>query len=190
MREPHYFLALWPDRPLAQEIERRCRHHLEPAWGARPVTPPNYHLTLAFLGRLLPGAVTSVIAYVDTLEPGRFDLALDRMGGFARSRTLYFAPSTSPVVLTGLAETLRRGLAEAGLHHRLAGPATPDPFVPHVTLARGVRRWPGARPVPLLVWPVQRLCLARSEPGRDYEICFEWQLSGLEDPAECGIIMG
>ncbi|MHB1544031.1 MAG: RNA 2',3'-cyclic phosphodiesterase [Gammaproteobacteria bacterium] len=181
MAEEHYFLALWPECALSLEIERLTRPFWESLPGAHSVSPPNHHLTLAFLGSLPPQAVTSITAYVGTLHLAGFDLVLERMGWFRRSRILYFAPSRIPEALRVLVRTLRSGLADAGFPPDPGDSGAPPPFVPHVTLARGVRRFAETRSAPLLGWPVGRLCLARSSPGRDYEILAEWRLSGLED---------
>ncbi|EQD76140.1 2',5' RNA ligase [mine drainage metagenome] len=190
MSDEHYFLALWPDCARALEIERLTRPFWESIPNARPVSPPNYHLTLAFLGSLPPEAPGAIAALVDPLKPPGFDLMLKRLGWFRQAEILYFAPSVIPDALGALAATLQSRLADAGFRRGRDGSATPEPFVPHVTLARSVREWTGGRPAPVLGWSVNRLCLARSHPGCDYEILSEWRLSGLEDGAECGIIMG
>ncbi len=181
MAEEHYFLALWPDFPLALEIERRVRPFWEAVPGMRQVAPQNYHLTLAFLGFQPPAARVSIAGCVDPLGWGRFDLTLDRLGGFRRSRILFFAPSTIPPALTDLVRRLRSGLIDALGASLPATGGESLSFAPHVTLARCVRVSAEARPAPALVWPVERLCLARTCPGGDYEIISEWRLSGLEE---------
>lgn len=188
MSEEHYFLALWPDPACASAIERLTRSCWAPLQQARPVAPANYHLTLAFLGSLPPHALGPVTDRVGTLRCTGFTLVLDRLGWFATQRVLYFAPSVTRPGLTELHARLVTTLTDAGFPPHPPASRGPVSFRPHVTLARGVRDWTESRSAPTLTWRADRFCLARSHPGRDYEILAEWPLCGLEDGPEYGII--
>lgn len=144
------FLAIWPGAAaavalgdLALDVARVCE--------GRPVERSKIHLTLTFLGEI-DAAREAGIGDVARAMPtaGRFDLVLDRVGSFRRSRVAWAGASSEPPELM----TLQSGL-EARL--RAAGFVLEDrPYRPHFTLARKI-----ARPLPdARVAPVQIACEA------------------------------
>jgi 2'-5' RNA ligase len=164
------FFALWPD-PVTRKALAGVAHH----WSRHPLADANLHMTLVFLGacdeprqQCLREAAATVIG-----EP--FELRLDYLGGWARSRTQWLGTSRMPAALGALVETLTAALAACGVA------AETRKFVPHITLSRKVskpRIQAGLEP---LVWAVGEFVLAESLPvegGVRYAVRERWALAG------------
>jgi len=132
------FFALWPDAgardalsALAGEIAARTRGRA-PAAG-------NLHLTLAFLGDVVPArlAVLRAIGAAVAAAVPRFALVFDRVGAFGEAGIAWAGASAPPRELERLAQLLQVALTNEGF------PIERRPFHPHVTLAR-VKRAPRA----------------------------------------------
>lgn len=150
------FLALWPDATTRDALAALAQRAAGPA--ATPAA--NLHLTLVFFGTT-PAAREAAYrsALVDLSAPA-LDLTLDRLGWWARSRTLFAAPSQPPAALETLLATLLARLVPCGF--------TPEnrPFRPHVTLARRKAADAATDAVlPPLAWRTERIVLAESVPG-------------------------
>lgn len=121
--------------------------------GGRPVSPTQFHLTLAFLGSIPAdryGALTSIAARcTETFAEGGGPVVvtLDRVEFWRKPQVLCATASLAPAAAVELADLLKRSLADGGF--------TPDlkPFRAHATLARKVRD----------VTP----CLSGQQPGVD-----------------------
>jgi 2'-5' RNA ligase len=137
-----WFIALWPD-PATRAAIATLSRPLIPR-GARPTHPEDLHLTLRFLGPLDPGVLDRVAAEVQGFEAPAVDLAIDRIGHFRRSRTLWCGPRETPPGLAALAARVEGLAVAAGLSPE------PRPFRPHITLARKVGPAPGGL---LGTWP-------------------------------------
>lgn len=146
------FFGLKPDAPEA--IIKATRRAVR-AGGGRPVKPENLHLTLAFLGALAPAEVAAAAA-VPPVSVGPFELELDRLGFFARSRVLWLAPSVPPAELLELERGLWAGLEAVGFTRERGL------FRPHVTLAR--KGAAVAEPIKPVQWRAHKLCLFESLP--------------------------
>ena len=57
--EVRSFLACWPDKSIVQQLNRYADSIKEQV-GGRVVKPENLHVTLAFLGDLLPAQISAV----------------------------------------------------------------------------------------------------------------------------------
>lgn len=140
------------------------------ASGGRPTKVDNLHMTLAFLGGLEAALLAEALA-VPPIPVGAFELELDRLGYFARSRVLWLAPSQPPPALLELEQRLWQGLTQRGFER------APGLFRPHVTLARkAATAAAGIRPV---LWPVDALSLLESIPverGVRYARLASWSL--------------
>lgn len=170
MAEPRerLFFALWPEPALAQAIgatvgrvvaERRLR--------GQPVPPERAHLTVLFLGEVAPAARAQLEAAAGALRVRPFELVLDQVGCFFRSRVLWAGPSAIPPPLLELWEGLRAAAEAAGVGR----PYTP--LVPHVTCLRELRD--RIRPVPVkpVRWRVREFALVRSP---EYHVVSQWPL--------------
>jgi RNA 2',3'-cyclic 3'-phosphodiesterase len=148
----------------------------------KPVPPPNWHLTLRFLGATEAVARDEVLAHVDD-EPLvlPFVLGFAGLGAFARparATVLWLGVDRGTEELSELAAACEEAARSAGFE--------PDerPFHPHVTLSR-IRPWQDVRPIVEKVPPfplaqeVDRITMFRSVLGRGgarYEVVDEVEL--------------
>ncbi len=151
------FFALWPDEDVRARLGGIARACSEQA-GGRRVPDENLHLTLVFLGAVGAERARAARELVSTLGFAPFALSLDEVGFWPRPRVVWFGSSTPPDALARLLERLNAGVAALG--------HTPERrrFAAHVTLIRRARRRPRLRVEPV-DWPVEDLCLVRSELG-------------------------
>ena len=151
------FFALWPpDRvagvlgDLAVAVAARC--------GGRAMPARKIHLTLAFLGEVPDERMEAVLDAARAVPPAAFDLRIDRLGGFRRSKVAWAGARPGPA-LAQLQSALTCQLRARGfaLEER--------PFAPHVTLARKVERALPPTAMEPLLWRVRGYRLVRTEPG-------------------------
>jgi 2'-5' RNA ligase len=99
----------------------------------------NLHLTLAFLGEVCPSKTSEIKAVLDTVTFGPFDMAVDRLGTFARGR-LWWAGLLESEPLMGLQSQVEAKLVPLGFE------PSERKFSPHVTIGRevvtNVKPWP------------------------------------------------
>jgi RNA 2',3'-cyclic 3'-phosphodiesterase len=125
------FLAV----PVADAAREKIRRLLPKSLPGRTVPPSNWHLTLRFLGQVLPDRLRVV---VDALRDSALGLAstarLARVGAFPdlrRARVLWLGPAPGgEQALEELAASVDAALAAAGL------PPRDRPFHAHLTLSR------------------------------------------------------
>lgn len=148
---PRLFYALWPDPVTRAALAERIPED----GGGHAVPPENLHLTLAFLGVCEAGQVEALRALGEGIVSPSFDLPLGEYGWFERAGALWLGADPLPAPLTVLQARLARGLASLGW-------TIPEPFVPHVTLRRGVRKGCGVLPPRPLCWTVRQWGLFES----------------------------
>ncbi len=167
------FFALWPDDALRQQLQRNCKSLLcHP--GGRPVPMENYHLTLAFLGRVEAGQRACVEAMAGTIQNPRFTLQLTQAGHWLKPRVLWIAPAQIPEALTTLAAALHDGAQECGLQ------LDAHPYHAHLTLKRKLTRPPRKMDFQPVQWKADRFVLVNSiihPQGVQYEMIREWGLA-------------
>ena len=124
---PRLFIAL----EIPAEVASELTLHRGGLSGARWIEPPDYHVTLRFLGdvdRRMANDVDQMLADVSAYP---FDVTLDALGSFGgdKPRAIYArVQPTKP--LTELQADIERQM------RRISLPAEGRKFVPHVTLAR------------------------------------------------------
>ena len=156
---------------LGDESRHRLAAALTSAFEEHPVpgirvSPPNWHLTLRYLGPLSPHRLDGVIhALEGAAFTAPFRLRLDGLGAFPR-------PERATVLWVGTAEGteelhLLRDQVEETLEY--AGmPREERPFEPHLTLSRirppvDVWTWLEADPLLDVRVPIEAVTLFRSE---------------------------
>ena len=172
---PRLFFALWPDQAVRNEIraitERFPRAH------GRLVPAQNVHITLAFLGQVEDQVCKALRTGAATIHTGPFDLTLEQLGWWKRSRILWLGTHSVPAELEQLVRALKSMLKSLGLGHSIDD----RDFVPHVTLMRDVRKPDLSQPVTPIYWKVDRFVLVESvtEPsGPTYRLVDQWKLPG------------
>lgn len=145
------FLALWPDEATRTRLAQVARQ-----WSRHPVSAANLHMTLHFLGSCTPETQQCYINTISGISFKPFEIKLNHLGGWPRSRIQWLGSSETPAALAVLVEALGVALAECGYQ--------PDarPFAPHVTLSRNERNPRIKAGLPAIVWPVRDFVLVES----------------------------
>lgn len=155
------FFALWPDaqvRDALFDAARACHAHSR----GRLIPAANLHATLAFLGEVDVSRLPALGALGEQMAPPVFDLALDRLGYFRRSRIVYAGASVTPPALQRLAADCAAALEDAGFR------VEDSPYTVHVTLLRDARTAPPANVLTLpQMWHVRHIVLVESVRGRE-----------------------
>jgi len=181
------FFALWPDdlqraalKHATAKTVRRC--------GGRPVSEPNLHVTLAYLGSV-PEARIEELSTIGRRTAAAFPrsalpilVSLEGFEHWAKPQLLTVvgepAAAGSPATgVAGLARTLTRETAESGF--------SPDlkPFRAHVTVARKVTRPPRSCALPEVSWSFDAFALIESRTlaeGPVYSVVESYVLGGAE----------
>lgn len=170
-REPRrrMFFGLWPDAATAAAMVRATKRAVRLS-GGRPIAKERLHITVAFLGELTAPELESARA-APPIASGAFELALDTVGFFPRSRVLWLAARAVPNALQELERRLWMALEERGFARE------PRIYRPHVTLAKRARAV--AEDVNAVTWRVEELVLIESLPegrGVHYEPLQRWPL--------------
>lgn len=166
------FYALWPDDDTRAELaEAAARIDLR---DANLVRPENLHMTVQFLG-----TVDSALAeQLCTLQPvpsrDQFTIEINDVGWWRAPRVAWLAPFVVPPQLEEMVLEIREFSEKWGI--------TPEkrPFVPHVTVARKVRRAPRSFGSITVQWRVDNvaLVLSKMEPvGAYYEVQNRWSFT-------------
>jgi len=165
------FFALWPDAgvraalaELAASVALRR---------GRRVGAERLHLTLVFLGAVDAPARARAEQAAGEVRGTRFELRLERLGHWARSRVAWSAPRETPAALIALVTDLRARLERRGF--------APErrPYRAHVTLARDAGRIRGTPHAPVR-WPVEAFHLVESvtaPAGAGYRVVRSWPLA-------------
>jgi RNA 2',3'-cyclic 3'-phosphodiesterase len=164
------FFAIWPTAPAREALGRLAWDVAQVAQG-RAVEEAKIHLTLSFLGEVADPRLEDARAAACRVRPRRFDLSIDRVGSFRRSRVAWATASMLPPALMALQSSLDEALRarDFALEAR--------PYRPHITLARKTRERLPAASIPPVEWPCKQLALVVSDPatGR-YRTLESWSL--------------
>ncbi|MCM2326342.1 MAG: RNA 2',3'-cyclic phosphodiesterase [Lysobacter sp.] len=164
------FFALWPDA-AARAALGRLAAEVSSRTGGRPVAAAKLHLTLVFLGEVDPARIPALASAAQGVAAEAFDLALDRLGAFARARVAWAGCERPPEKLLAMQAQLERRVRDAGF--------APDdrPYAAHLTLARRARAPLAPERVDPVTWRVATFALVESVPGEGtYRTLAEWAL--------------
>jgi 2'-5' RNA ligase len=166
------FFAFWPSDEFRAELEAATLCVVR-ASGGRPIPPPNFHVTLLFLGEI-PAALLPVIQQAGAALAGSaaFQLEFDTVESWGR-RVLCLTTSTAPAVAIDLAEKLRASLNNPLKH------LDDRPYRPHITLARDLPRGLPSQPIEMLRQQVSDFALVesvRDAGGSHYSVLERWPL--------------
>ena len=141
--------------------------------GGRERHPGDLHITLAFLGRVLPEQQACVFRAADRVRCNPFELIIDRAELWRRPGILWCGPTRIPGELQQLVSSLQKGLVRCGFE--------PDarPYTPHITLARKSRTLPAGAEIQPLSWHIKEFALVGSNSGIEpprYRIIKKWSM--------------
>lgn len=165
------FFALSPDATVRKQFLSLQQHTPD---RARNVTADNLHLTLVFLGSVDATLLPRLQTLAASIQTQRFALTFDHIGTWLRPQVMWAGCHQMPQALSELVNGLRRGVVECGLD------VESRPYVPHLTLARKVRKKIDLELEIPVVWEVNEFCLLESitDPkGAIYTRVGEWSLA-------------
>lgn len=163
------FFALWPDAALCRSLLPLVQP-LHGTLAARWIKPANYHITLAFLGAVPQACIPPLTALAGGLPFAPCELSLQRLECWPRAQVLCLT-ATPPPALLDLVSGLNTVAGQLGL------PVEHRPFLPHLTLARRVRRRLPPQAITPLAWPLRDFCLVESRlntTGSSYTVLQRW----------------
>ncbi len=171
MTDPHrLFLALWPNAETRLQLAA-----VADRWTHHPVPAANLHMTLVFFGSCNLGKWRCINAAVSTIVSKPFELDIDCLGGWQRSRTQWLGTSRAPEALGELVQALDSALLACDFKRKQQS------FVPHITLSRKQLN-PGSQAnLDVIHWFVDEFVLAESVSsgaGVQYIVRSRWPLSG------------
>ncbi len=158
------FAAIQFDGETLEALESYRDHLLELAPRTRTTRPDNWHITLAFLGKLTEGESERAVQVLEGFSGAPFEVRIGGFGTFGRgvSKTLWVGVDKSPA-LADCQRRLQRAYEEEGFL------LPPRAFSPHITMCY---RWSGKSAVsldelragmPLITARVSQLVLLRTE---------------------------
>jgi 2'-5' RNA ligase len=167
------FFALWPDAAVRSRIDAASQAvaHDRAVHGRR-VRTDRLHLTLHFLGAVPDGGLDAALDAGEAVDAARFELVLDRAGGFSRARVTWLGCTDVPERLIDLHAQLRDALVARGL------PVESRAYAPHVTVQRDVRGAVAETAIEPIAWPVEAFVLIDSRVDRGYVEVGRWLLRG------------
>ena len=149
------FFAIMPDDGVRARLAALAESTARVA-GGRASAPDTLHLTVVFVGTVASDTVAAIRDAGDAMRWEAHDLALDRLGAFARAGIAWAAPSRAPDALM----RMHRGLVEALAARGIASETRP--YRPHVTLVRRCAAPVDAPIEPPVAWRVDGVVLMSS----------------------------
>jgi 2'-5' RNA ligase len=165
------FFALWPDAAVRSRIQAAAEalaHDRAPR--GRHVRTDRFHVTLRFLGAVPDGGLEAALDAGQAIDAARFELVLDRAGGFSRARVAWLGCSNVPASLIDLHAQLHGALIARGL------PVESRAYAPHVTVQRDVRGAVAEAAIDAIAWPVDEFVLIDSRADGGYVEVGRWPL--------------
>lgn len=166
------FFALWPDADLIESLRHRLPGLLSAVKG-RILLPPQWHVTLEFLGNVAESRLDELRSMAGALQGETIDLSFDRLEHWRRPRLICLSASVTPQALATLVGNLRKALRERDFR------TDERAYKPHLTLARNVRRAPPPVTLDPVAWHADRFALVESETdsaGAVYRPLAQWPL--------------
>jgi 2'-5' RNA ligase len=155
-RARRLFFALWPDEQLRTALSHATQEAIH-ASGGRPVPVSNWHSTLVFVGSVGEERMSSIVGAAASLRFEPFQLVFNRIEHWAKPAVLCAVATDPPEAAQSLVSQLRSALVEQGFT------LDPQPWRPHVTIARKVAHAHPESAIQPIQWKVQGLALVESE---------------------------
>lgn len=167
-----FFFALWPDDDVCLRVARHAVELAREAQG-RATRPESLHMTLSFLGEIPDKRVPDLSACAQSVFARPFNFELNRAACFPRAKVAWLGSTEPPQELFDLQAILQAELVAADFE------VDSRPFMPHITVARGVEIGLPVRDIPPILWAARSFCLVKSAPessGAHYEVVNTWKL--------------
>ncbi|HNO75191.1 MAG TPA: RNA 2',3'-cyclic phosphodiesterase [Nitrosomonas mobilis] len=149
-------MALWPEGAARRQLAHLARS-LVVKVGGKAVCAENLHLTLVYIGRTDAATLAKLHDLITTLRQSAFNLQLNEVGFWKRSKIMVATARNYPAQLVSLAQNLRLILADASIIY------DQHAFKPHVTLIRHVKSAGGLPELATqITWTAARLSLVQS----------------------------
>ena len=129
------FFALWPDDEATAHLSALA-NDLTARGGGRVLGPGLLHLTLAFVGSVIPDRIPRLEKIAGAIHVEPFELSLDRLGFWPQGGILWAGCRQTPAPLRALGGALVADLRAAGF---AIDARSGTNMAPHVTLARRAR---------------------------------------------------
>ena len=162
------FFALVPDAAVRKQVSDLQRNL---GVEGRAVSPPNLHVTLAFLGMQETAVIPRVCAIASGLAFPPCRVVLDCLGQFGRGRVLWLGAETVPESLRAFQQSLVSDLTAAEIGH------DPKPWQFHLTLYRRLRMPPPTLGPVAIEWRLAGFELIESvgvKTGVEYHSIGQW----------------
>lgn len=159
------FFALWPDDDIRNRLTK-VQENANLGQHGNPTLAEKFHITLLFLGDIKSDRVSELESFTRGIRFNPFTIELNQIGFFRQSDIAWCGTSQFSDELNSLVQTIRTGSPV------LPKKAVQKNFVPHVTLARKVRR-KITQEIDSIYWTVESCCLVCSVPvdgGVEYKI--------------------
>jgi len=163
------FFALVPDAAVRRRV---CDLQRRLGVEGRAVSPPNLHVTLAFLGMQEAAVIPRVCDIASGLTFPACRVVLDCLGQFGRGRVLWLGTKTVPKPLRDFQQSLVSDLTAAGIGH------DPKPWQFHLTLYRRLRMPPPTLGPVAVAWRLAGFELIESvgvRNGVEYHSIGRWK---------------
>lgn len=164
----NYFFALVPEKSMAKNILNHSCEAVDLSY-VNWTPLEKIHLTLAYLGHPEQAIMEQLPALAAAIPFAEFDLHLTTLHYIRRRGMLWLRPASTPKELKALVDSLWQALKPFHLV-----PDHPD-FIPHMTLARHLKKFQQPKPFEPLLWHNGSFSLLKSqssEKGVIYqEIC-------------------
>ena len=170
------FFALWPDADTRAQIANAAVA-LRLAGDAQPVPRENYHVTLAFVGKVTASRLAVLQQIGRSQRAAGCTIRFDGYDYWPRHQVAVAIAREAPAALTLLWTQLHRDLA---LHQPDLNLKRPHSSLrTHITLARKVAQAPVLQAMSPFHWNARSFSLVRSDTGGArsvYTVVDTWQL--------------
>ncbi|MEM0910142.1 MAG: RNA 2',3'-cyclic phosphodiesterase [Pseudomonadota bacterium] len=119
-------------------MKMRIEHWREQALPSfkKPVSPANYHITLAFLGNIGESELEHIDTQFEGIRHDTCSIALNSLGFWPKPKILFLGTTEAHDALACLAKKV------SSLCHQINIAVEQRSYVPHVTLVRGIKNNP------------------------------------------------
>lgn len=172
------FFALWPDPAVRRRLAETATAVAAGARG-RWIPAERLHITLLFLGNVTAETRNAIESAMDSVAAAPFDIVLDRLGFWPRSRVVWMGANKVPAELLHLYQALASAVAGCGASLETR------PYQPHLTLMRDARHPPAEKTPAPVAWRVASFALVASEndaAGTGYRVLRTWPLTAAGGP--------